>query len=201
MNRDNLFRHDSIGLPIYGVNVKLDNVDENGIGELMVQGDIVMLGYFENPVATRKVLKDGWFYTGDLGTIDSEGLIRITGRKKNVIVTKNGKNIFPEEVEAYLGESEFILESLVTGEFDESSGETIVSAQIYPDYDNIQEKFKVSASDEKVIEKIIHTEIKKINKLMPLYKHVKMINLRTYEFEKTTSQKIKRYGQQVQKTG
>lgn len=201
VNRHNLFRHDSIGLPIPGVKVKLDNVDETGIGELMVQGDIVMQGYYENPIATRKVLKDGWFYTGDLGTIDSEGLIRITGRKKNVIVTKNGKNIFPEEVEAYLGESEFILESLVTGEDDELSGETFVSAQIFPDYDNILDKFKINSSDEMTIEKIINTEVKKINKSMPLYKHVKKIYIRTYEFEKTTSQKIKRYGQQVQKTG
>jgi long-chain acyl-CoA synthetase len=115
VNRDALFRHDSIGLPITGVKVKLDNVDENGIGELVVQGDIVMLGYYENPIATQKVLTNCCLYTGDLGYIDDEGYIFITGRKKNVIVTKNGKNIFLEEVEAYLAKCQFIKESLVWG--------------------------------------------------------------------------------------
>lgn len=201
VNRDEDFRHDSIGLPISGVEVKLDNVDYSGIGEIIVKGDIVMLGYFENPIATRKVLKNGWLYTGDLGTIDPDGFIRITGRKKSVIVTKNGKNVFPEEVEAYLSKSKYILESLVTGELDEESGETIVSAQIFPDYDNILAALKVDNVDSNEVFKIINAEVKKINKTMPLYKHVKNISIREYEFEKTTSKKIKRYGQQAQKIG
>jgi long-chain acyl-CoA synthetase len=201
VNRDEDFRHDSIGLPISGVEVKLDNVDFSGIGEIIVKGDIVMLGYFENPVATRKVLKNGWLYTGDLGTIDSDGFIKITGRKKSVIVTKNGKNIFPEEVEAYLSKSKYILESLVTGELEEASGETIVTAEIFPDYDNILSTLKVDRVDDKEVYKIINAEVKKINKSMPLYKHVRNISIREYEFEKTTSRKIKRYGQQAQKIG
>lgn len=196
VNRDELFKYDSIGLPLYGVEVKLHNVDENGMGELMVKGDIVMLGYYQNEDATNKVLKDGWFLTGDLGTVDSDGFFKITGRKKNVIVTKNGKNIFPEEVESYLNKSDFILESLVTGNEDEQTSEPIVTAQIVPDMDTIRTKFNTDISEEDLF-KLIQNEVKKANKKMPLYKHVKSFTIRREEFAKTTSRKIKRYGQEI----
>lgn len=198
VNRDEFYRNDSIGLPLPGVLVKIVDPDSDGVGEIVVKGDSVMLGYFENQLATEKVLKDGWLYTGDLGIMDESGFYRITGRKKNVIVTKNGKNIFPEEVETYLNKSEFILESLVSGSVDENSGETLVSAQIVPDFDAIKQKLKVDSVPPEEIKAIISAEVKMINKYMPLYKHVRHFTIREEEFAKTTTKKIKRH---TQKTG
>jgi len=102
VNRDKSYRHDSVGLPLPGLDVEIINPDKEGFGEIIVKGDSVMLGYYNNDDATKAVLKDGWLYTGDLGRMDEKGFIYITGRKKNIIVTKTGKNIFPEEVEAIL---------------------------------------------------------------------------------------------------
>jgi len=115
VNRDKSYRHDSVGLPLPGLDVEIINPDKEGFGEIIVKGDSVMLGYYNNDDATKAVLKDGWLYTGDLGRMDEKGFIYITGRKKNIIVTKTGKNIFPEEVEAYLNKSPYIKESLVSG--------------------------------------------------------------------------------------
>jgi long-chain acyl-CoA synthetase len=194
-NREKYFKDESIGLPLPGVEVRIDNPGEDGVGELAVRGDNVMLGYYENPEATNRVLKDGWFYTGDLGTVDKDGFFRITGREKNVIVTKNGKNIFPEEVESYLNKSPYILESLVWGAEDED-GETYVWAQIVPDMEIIHEKFgpDISPGD---IHKLISQEVKAANRNMPLYKWVRKFELREKEFEKTTTRKIKRYLEKV----
>lgn len=194
-NREKSFKDESIGLPLPGVEVRIDNPGEDGIGELVVRGDNVMLGYYENPEATNKVLKDGWFHTGDLGTVDKDGFFRITGREKNVIVTKNGKNIFPEEVESYLNKSPYILESLVWGAEDED-GETYVWAQIVPDMEIIQGEFGPDISPED-IHKLISREVKAANRNMPLYKWVRKFELREKEFEKTTTRKIKRYLEKV----
>jgi long-chain acyl-CoA synthetase len=192
VNREFDFRDDSIGQPIPGIEVRLHN-EVDGIGEIIVTGSNVMLGYFDNKAATEKVLKDGWLYTGDLGSVDKNGFYSITGRKKNVIVTKNGKNIFPEEVEAYLNKSPYILESLISGEDDEKSGETFVNAQIFPDLEAINEKLKTNEISNDDIYKIINSEVKSINKQMPLYKHIRHFTIRENEFEKTTTRKIKRY--------
>lgn len=194
VNRDELFRDDSIGLPLPGLDVRINDPDNEGLGEIIVKGDNVMLGYYNNDAATNAILKDGWLYTGDLARMDEKGFIYITGRKKNVIVTKNGKNIFPEEVEAYINKSPFIKESLVSGKDDEKSGETIVTAQIVPDSDAIKAKLKTDSdpTDEEIY-KLIKAEIKYINKNMPLYKRILDINIRENEFAKTTTKKIKRY--------
>lgn len=197
VNNDRGFRHDSAGKPLAGVDVQLENIGEDGIGEFVISGDCVMMGYFENPSATRNVLKNGRLYTGDLGYIDDEGYLYITGRKKNVIVTKNGKNIFPEEVEAYLSKSRFVKESLVWGRFDEETGETEVNAQILPDVDEIKAKLNLNIVSTDEIHKVIHGEIKEINKLMPLYKRIKDFTIREEEFVKTTTKKIKRYVENV----
>jgi long-chain acyl-CoA synthetase len=194
VNRDKEFRDDSAGLPLPGLDVQINNPDHDGLGEIIVKGDSVMLGYYNNDAATKAVLKDGWLFTGDLACMDEKGFIYITGRQKNVIVTKNGKNIFPEEVEAYINKSPYILESLVTGKDDEETGETIVSAQIVPDMDAIKAKLKTdSEPSTEVIYKLIKAEIKSINKNMPIYKRVIDINIRDTEFAKTTTKKIKRY--------
>ncbi|NLD45834.1 MAG: long-chain fatty acid--CoA ligase [Clostridiaceae bacterium] len=193
VNKVNFYRDDSIGLVIPGVEVKIHNPDSNGLGEIIVKGDNVMLGYFDNVEATSKVLKDGWLYTGDIGRMDENGFVYITGRQKNVIVTKNGKNIFPEEVEAYLNKSTYILESLVSGKDDEKSGETIVTAQIVPDIDAIKVKLKAEEVSPEEIYKLIKAEGKSVNKNMPLYKRILEFTVRENEFAKTTTKKIKRY--------
>lgn len=198
-NRDNAFRDSSAGIAIPGVEMKIHNPDKKGIGEIIVKGANVMLGYFNNLNETRRVLVDGWFHTGDLGKIDRKGFLYITGRLKNVIVTKNGKNIFPEELESYIKDSPFVGECIVYGEQDKESGETQVKVQIFPNLDAIREKLKnVNLSiDAEEIRNLIREVIKNVNRRLPLYKHIRFIILRDSEFEKTTSQKIKRYSQQL----
>lgn len=197
VNRDNIYNDSSAGLPLPGLEVRINNPDKNGIGEIIVKGDTIMLGYYKNAEATRQVLKDGWFYTGDLGYADKKGFIYITGRKKNVIVTKNGKNIFPEEVEAYLNKSLYIKESIVWGKPDDKTGDTNINAQIVVDMDAIKERFKAAEFSEEEIRKIIAGEVKSVNKSMPLYKRIDDFTLRENEFEKTTTKKIKRHMEKV----
>lgn len=197
VNNDRGFRHDSAGKALAGVEITVENVGEDGIGEFVISGDNVMLGYYENPSATAKVLKNGRLYTGDLGYIDEEGYIFITGRKKNVIVTKNGKNIFPEEVEAYLAKCPYVKESLVWGRYQEESGETEVNAQIVVDVDEIKERLHLNIISNEEIYKLINLEIREINKQMPLYKRIKDFTLREEEFAKTTTKKIKRYVENI----
>ena len=197
VNNDNGYRNDSAGKALAGMEIRVENVGDDGIGEFVICGDNVMLGYYENPIATKQVLSDGCLYTGDLGYIDDEGYIYITGRKKNVIVTKNGKNIFPEEVESYLAKCPYVKESLVWGRFDEESGETDVNAQIVIDIDEIKEKLNLNVVSKDEIYKLILAEVKEINKQMPLYKRIKDFTIREEEFVKTTTKKIKRYAQNI----
>lgn len=191
VNKDRYFKAASVGLPIPGTEIKIIDEDEFGIGEIICKSDAVMMGYYENPEETAKVLRDGWLYTGDYGYFDQDGFLYISGRKKNVIVTKNGKNIFPEEVEFYLSKNESVKESLVWGLEEEGVGETIVCASIVPDYEIIEEKHgKLS---EESIYNLIKKAIAETNEKMPLYKRVKRFEIRETEFEKTTTKKIKRY--------
>lgn len=198
-NRDSISKDDSVGLPIPDVSVRIDNLDEKGVGEIVAKGDNVMLGYFEDEETTKRVLKDGWFYTGDLGYIDKNGLLYIVGRSKNVIVTKNGKNIFPEEVEAYINKSPFVQESMVWGKYDEDSGETYVNAQIFPNFDAIKEKLRVANISLDEVTRLFKDIIKNVNKSMPMYKRVREFTIRETEFVKTTTKKIKRYVEQTYK--
>lgn len=192
-NRDNDYRYASIGLPIPEVQVRIHKPDSKGIGEILVKGDNVMLGYYRNSAATNKVLKNGWFYTGDIGYMDKDGFFYITGRSKNVIVTKNGKNIYPEELETRLNQSPYILESLVTGKEDEKSGQTVVSAQVFPDIEFIKEKFKSFTPSKAEIKKIVNDAVKTVNKSLMLYQHIREFTIRETEFVKTTTRKIKRH--------
>ncbi len=188
-------RDSSIGLSLPGVQVKVDTPNEEGIGEIIIKGKNVMLGYYQNQLATDKVLKSNWLYTGDLGYMDKDGFFYITGRKKNVIVTKNGKNIFPEEVESYLNKSPFIQESLVYGVEDETTSEMYVNAQIVIDLDAIKEKLNINSPSDSQIYELIKSEIKLVNKSMPLYKRISNFSVREHEFIKTTTKKIKRYAE------
>ncbi|MCH5191211.1 MAG: AMP-binding protein [Oscillospiraceae bacterium] len=191
-NHDKLMLPDSVGTPLPGVEAKIHNPDDLGVGEIWVKGPMVMLGYYNNQKATDEVMtEDGWFRTGDLGTVDRNNCYKITGRCKNVIVTKNGKNIFPEEVEQYLNNSPVIEESLVFG--DDVDDETLVSAKIYPNYEQIKKNLKRQELTKEEIRESIAEAIKEVNKKLPRYKKIMNFDIRENEFIKTTTQKIKRY--------
>lgn len=192
VNRLEKYKDGSVGLPLAGVEVKIDNPGRDKIGEILVRGDNVMLGYYMNEEATREVLKDGWLYTGDYGRIDKDGFLYITGRKKNVIVTKNGKNIYPEDIELYLNQSPYILESLVYGIDNPEEDETKVCAQIVLNMETLEEEFGKIPSEEE-LHKLILAEVKKVNKKLSSYKRIQHFDIRKEEFEKTTTKKIKRY--------
>lgn len=178
---------DTIGKPLPGVEVKIENPDEKGIGELCVKGPMVMLGYYKNRIATDEVLKGGFLYTGDLGYKDKSGNYRITGRKKNVIVTKNGKNIYPEEVEYYLLKSPVIADAMVYAEDD-----AIVSAQIIPDIKEIEKRLKKTELTSVEIHKAVIEAVRSTNRKIPSYKSIKKVTLRTKDFIRTSTRKIKR---------
>lgn len=190
VNRDRCGRADAAGFVMQETEVRIINKDEKGMGEIICRGPSVMLGYYDNPEETEAVLKNGWLHTGDYGRMDKDGYLYIMGRKKNVIVTKNGKNIFPEEVEYYLLKSDFIEEVLVLGEEDEKSGDTVIKAIIYPNFKLLEDMGHMSDEE---MEKFFKSVVDKANEEMPSYKMVKRIAIRKTEFEKTTTRKIKRF--------
>ncbi|MGN1161403.1 MAG: AMP-dependent synthetase/ligase [Candidatus Fimenecus sp.] len=191
-NHDKLMLPDSVGTPLPNVEACIHNPDDLGVGEIWIKGPMVMSGYYKNQKATDEVItEDGWFRTGDLGTVDRNNCYKITGRCKNVIVTKNGKNIFPEEVELYLNNSPVIEESLVFG--DDVDDETLVSAKIYPNYEQIKKNLKRQELTQEEIRASIAEAIKEVNKKLPKYKKIMSFDIRENEFIKTTTQKIKRY--------
>jgi len=177
----------SIGLPILGVEVAIDEPDNLDVGEILIKGDNVMLGYYHNQKETDKVVKDGWLYTGDYGKKDKDGFVYITGRKKNIIVTKNGKNIYPEEIEEVINKSDYILESVVTTKDKNILADTQIVAYVVPDMDTIEEG--TSLED---IKQLIRDEIKMANKTFPISKKVRDIAIFEEPFEKTSTKKIKR---------
>ena len=192
VHRDRYHHGSAVGPAMPETEIRIEDPDEDGIGEILTRGPSVMLGYYENPEATAEVLRDGWLYTGDYGYLDEEQFLHITGRKKNVIVTQNGKNIFPEEVEYYLLKSDYIKEVVVTGEQDDKSGNLVVTAHIVPDQEMLrQNEGKLSDAE---MEKLFKKQVDIANAQMPPYKRVKRIQLRSEEFEKTSTMKIKRFG-------
>ena len=197
VHRDRYHHGSSVGPALPETEIRIDNPDEDGVGEIVSKSPSVMLGYYENPEATEEVLVDGWLYTGDYGYLDEENFLHVTGRKKNVIVTQNGKNIFPEEVEYYLMKSDFIKEVMVTGEQDEKSRNLVVTAHIVPDREALRQAG--SALSEQETRKLFKKEIDRANAQMPPYKRVKRFELRDEEFEKTSTMKIKRFGSNLEK--
>lgn len=190
-------RDASAGLPLPDAEVCIDSPDENGVGEICYRGENVMLGYYDNPALTAETIVDGWFHTGDLGYLDSDGFLYITGRKKNVIVTYNGKNIYPEELELHLNRSEWISEALVVGEEDEN-GETLIRAILYPNAERIDAALTAeglsldSPEAEGRIEAWLVEEIGRINLSLPSYKRIRRFSVRDREFVKTSTRKIRR---------
>jgi len=184
----------SAGKPVICAEIRIDNPNEKGEGEVMIKSKTLMLGYYENEEATNEAIEDGWFHSGDIGYIDEDGFLFITGRSKNVIVTQNGKNIYPEEIELLLGQIEEIKECMVYGKEVEKGQELIISAKVIPNKDKIEEKYGKDLSEEKVHD-IIWEEIKKVNKKLTSYKAIKNLEIKHDEFEKTTTMKIKRYAE------
>ncbi len=188
--------YDSVGLPIAGSRVKIINDTDDGfeedlpvgeIGEICVKGSHVMLGYYKDEEATKAAFtQEGYFRTGDFGYLDNDGYLYITGRKKNIIVLNNGKNVYPEEIEEYMCRIDVIKECVVVGR-EKENGEVVLTALIYPDFD----QFK-GCSEAHIIEKI-RSEVAGVNKLLPIFKQVRNIELKKTEFEKTTTKKIIRY--------
>ncbi|MBQ3407619.1 MAG: AMP-binding protein [Clostridia bacterium] len=182
-------RYGSVGVPLEDIEIKVDNPDENGIGEFIVKGPNVMLGYYKNEEATKDVLTDGWYHTGDLGYKDKDGYLFITGRKKNVIVLKNGKNIFPEELEELVDKLPYVAESLVFGY--PKDDDLVVSVKIVYD-ENYVKTFMNGISEEELREKA-WDDIKIINQDVPKYKHMKKLILTKEPMIKTTTAKVKRF--------
>ena len=180
----------SIGKAFPSLEVKVDNPNEEGIGELLVKGPSIMLGYYNNEEATKETLKDGWLYTGDLAKIDDEGYIFISGRKKFVIVLKNGKNIYPEELEVLINKIEGVKESFVYGK-PEDDGDYKICAKIV--YDEDVSKKVYGTIDENELKDKLLKEVKKVNKTMPAYKYIREISITQKDLIKTTTQKIKRF--------
>lgn len=191
-NSDKDNKYDSIGKPIPGVEAKISKPDENGIGEICIKGPMVMLGYYKNPEATRDAFdSDGWYHTGDLGRVDREGHYYICGRCKSVIVTTNGKNVYPEELESMLLREDAVKECIVTGREDER-GNTIVFARIFPDKKAIGAMYGNRNISDKEVSKAVSDVVKKVNSQVVSYKSIKRFEIVNKEFDKTTTSKIKR---------
>ena len=184
-------RPGSVGFPMCNDTIEIVNKDSEGIGEIRVKGPNVMLGYYEMPELTKEVLKDGWFYTGDLGYFDKDGFLFLTGRSKNLIVLKNGKKIFPEELETIINRLDLVSESMVFGmpsEHDKT--DTIVAVKIVYDADVIKAKYADKTEEE--LHDVLWEQIKQVNTTFPRYKHIQHLITSHEELIKTTTKKVKR---------
>lgn len=184
----NVIKYGSIGYPLPSVEMKIFEPNEEGIGEIVAKGPNVMLGYYEDEETTKECLIDGWYHTGDLGYMDKDGIIFITGRKKNVIVLKNGKNVYPEEIEVLVNNLPYVAESMVYGE--EKDDDLMVSVKIVYNKEYVEDKYKDLSEDE--FRNIVWQDIKGINTKLPKYKYMKKLVLTDEPMVKTTTQKVKR---------
>ena len=185
------FRVGSIGKALPHIQARIDDPNEEGMGELVVKGPNVMLGYFNDKKATDEVLEDGWLHTGDLATIDEDGYIFICGRKKSVIVLKNGKNIFPEEMEALVNKIEGVKESFIFGKQQSDDKDDIkINVKIIFDREIMKEAYKAETDEE--IHKVLQDKIKDINQIMPKYKAIRGMLISEEPLIKTTTSKLKR---------
>jgi long-chain acyl-CoA synthetase len=188
-------KHSAVGIAIPGVEVAIRDQDSFGVGEIIAKGPNIFKGYYKNEKATAECFRDDWFLTGDLGWMDDEGYVYITGRKKNLLVTGGGKNVYPEEIEAFLNQQTHIMESLVLGVQRSGGMGDEVEAIIVPDYeifDKEAEEHNIKWTPEE-IEKVIKSEVAEVNAKIAEYKKIKKFTIRTEEFMKTSTKKIKRY--------
>ena len=186
----------SAGYALDNVQIKILEPDKDGIGEILVKGPNIMLGYYNDEKKTNEAFEDGWFKTGDYGYIDNERFLFITGRKKDIIVLRNGKNIYPQELEFLINKLDYVQESMVYSR-EASKTDTLLAAKIVYDKEIMEKNFPNKSV--KDYEKIIWDDIKEINRTLPDYKHIKKIRISDEPMEKTTTQKIKRY-QEIKKT-
>ncbi|MBQ2774859.1 MAG: AMP-binding protein [Clostridia bacterium] len=193
INHDRLHLAESVGEPLPGTQTKIFNPDEEGVGEICVKGDMVMLGYYNNPEATAEVMdEDGFFHTGDMGYMDKKGHVYLTGRCKNVIVTSNGKNIYPEELEYQLSRDPVVSDCMVLGK-DNAKGELEVHAQIFPDMAEVKERLGTDKPSSEELETLFKDVVEGTNGKLAKFKRIKGFSLRDKDFVKTTTQKIKRF--------
>ncbi len=185
-NRDYFNDPATVGSILPCCEVKIENKDEDGNGEILVKGDVVMMGYYKNPKLTEEVLKNGWFNTGDYGRINEKGQLMITGRKKNLIVLDNGKNVFPEEIEGYIMSIPYVLEVIIRGIKNGEGIETGLSAEVVLNEESVKEMGIENP------EGSLRKDITEVTKELPMYKRISKVILRETPFEKTTSNKIKR---------
>lgn len=187
-------KYGTVGKPVAGVEIRIDLSEGETTGEIMIKGPNVMIGYYEDEAETNKVLKKGWFYTGDVGYFDPEGNLVISGRIKNVIVTKNGKKIFPEEIEFIINNIPIVKESMVYGlEDEEDETDVTIVAKVTLDEEYMDETYGATRPTNEEIYKSIWEDIKKINRGLVSYKAVKKLEIKNDDFEKTTTMKIKRF--------
>lgn len=199
-NRDYYFKNDAAGMPLPEHDFEIFEKDEEGVGEIAVKGDSVMLGYYNDPEATEKTFSNGYFLTGDYGFIDKDGFIYIKGRKKNVIVTRNGKNIYPEDIEVLYENSQIISEIVVDEMVEQTTQNETIIAYIYPNFENLEKvlnKQKESIQLNDIIP-LVREELKQNNQKISAFKRIHYFSIYENEFEKTTTKKIKR--QTIDKT-
>jgi long-chain acyl-CoA synthetase len=194
LNQIENFKDDAAGIPLPGVSIQIHDPDPLGVGEIWTKGPNVMLGYYKNPVQTKDVFENGWFKTGDLGRIDADGFLHISGRKKNVIISKSGENVYPEELEDLVNRSPFVQECLVYGERDKKLGE-IIAVQVVVDAEAFIEMSETKGIEirPELINKVIGDEIAEVNGQTAQFKQIRKFYIRDREFEKTTTQKVKRF--------
>ena len=180
----------SVGIAPEGIEIKIDNPDEKGVGEVIVKGPNVMLGYFENEEATKEAIMDGWFHTGDLGYKNKDGYLFITGRKKEVIVLKNGENVYPSDIEFLVNKLPYVKESMLFPR-ENAKGELALGIKVVYDEQEIENKFGKKSEEE--YNELVWNDIKEINKELSQFKRIKELILTTEELEKTTTQKVKRF--------
>jgi long-chain acyl-CoA synthetase len=194
LNRLRKFKDEAAGIPLPGVSIRIDKPDHEGRGEIVVSGPNVMLGYYRNEKATLEVIREGWFSTGDIGSVDADGFLHINGRKKNVIIARNGENVFPEEIEEHVNKISFVLESVVYGDRS-SKDDEIIAVLIVPDANAVYDYGKAHEMDvtTEMVQQLIQEEINKLNRQLPVYKQIRGVQIKDTEFEKTTTQKIKRF--------
>lgn len=193
---ENKHKPGSIGYPLDNVEIKIDNPDKEGVGEILAKGPNIMLGYYNDEKKTKEAYKDGWFRTGDFGYKDDEGFIFITGRKNDIIVLRNGKNVYPQELEFLISKLDYVSECMIFAR-NESNTDTLLMAKIVYNKEVMEKDYPDTKKED--YEKIIWKDIKEINKTLPTFKHIKKIIVTDEPMIKTTTQKVKR-NEEIKKT-